>query len=245
MLPTHPTVSLLTPTYNRRAFLPNLVECIAAQTYPASKMEWLILDDGTDRIEDMIPTFQKQLKDVKIKYIGLPVGDRLRVGAKRNQLHDFATGLICVCMDDDDYYMPDRVQHVVFKLRSNPKIELVGASELYCYFIDDKSIWRSGPYPFPNHGTFGTMGYLTSYAKKVRCDEKKFHAEEIDFTKSYSTPLLQLDPRKVMLVMCHKDNTFDKHKLRNDSNPMFIKTSLKLKDFVKGPLKEVYTKLSA
>ena len=242
MLPTQPTVSLLTPTYNRRAFLPNLVECIAAQSYPASKMEWILLDDGTDRIEDLIPAFQKKLKEVTIKYIGLT--ERLRVGAKRNRLHDLATGNICICMDDDDYYMPDRVSHVVMKLRMNPKVLLVGASELYCYFIDDKSIWRSGPYPFSNHGTFGTMGYLTSYAKKVRCSETSFHAEEIEFTNKYTTPLVQLDPRKVMLVMCHKDNTFDKHKLRSETNPMFQKTSLKLKDFVKGPLKEVYTKLS-
>jgi glycosyltransferase involved in cell wall biosynthesis len=244
MLPTHPTISLLTPTYNRRSFLPNLVECIAAQTYPLAKMEWILKDDGTDRVEDMIPAFQKRLKDVKIRYIGLPAGDRLRVGAKRNRLHDLATGDICVCMDDDDYYYPDRVHHAVFKLRSNPKIELVGASEMYCYFVDDKSIWKSGPYPFPNHGTFGTMAYLTSYAKKVRCSETSFHAEEIEFTKNYTTPLVQLDPRKVMLVMCHKDNTFDKHKLRVETNPMFVKTGSKLKDFVKGPLKEVYTRLS-
>jgi glycosyltransferase involved in cell wall biosynthesis len=245
MLPVLPTISLLTPTYNRRAFLPNLVECIAAQTYPANKMEWILLDDGTDRVEDLLPAFQARLKAVKIQYIGLPVGERLRVGAKRNRLHDRATGDICVCMDDDDYYYPDRVQHVVFKLRRNPKIQLVGSSEMYCYFFDDKSIWRSGPYPFPNHGTFGTMGYLTSYAKSVRCDETLFHAEEIEFTKKYTTPLLQLDPYKVMLVMCHKDNTFDKHKLRSDTNPMFVKTSLQLKDLVKGPLKKVYSDLTA
>jgi glycosyltransferase involved in cell wall biosynthesis len=239
MLPTQPIVSLLTPTYNRRHFLPNLVECIAAQTYPASKMEWILLDDGTDSVEDLIPAFQARLKSLAIRYIRLT--ERLRVGAKRNRLHDLALGDICVCMDDDDYYMSDRVQHVVTKLRSNPRIELVGCSEMYCYFFDDKSIWKSGPYPVPNHGTFGTMGYLTSYAKKVRCDETSFHAEEIDFTKKYTTPLLQLDPYKVMVVMCHKDNTFDKHKLRSETNPMFVKTTLKLKDLIKGPLRKMYS----
>jgi glycosyltransferase involved in cell wall biosynthesis len=239
MLPTQPTVSLLTPTYNRRRFLPNLVECIAAQTYPAAKMEWLLMDDGTDSVEDMIAAFQARLKTVSIRYVRLP--ERLRVGAKRNRLHDLATGDICICMDDDDYYSPDRVQHTVMKLRMNPKVELVGASEMYCYFLDDKSIWKSGPYPTPNHGTFGTMGYLTAYAKRVRCSETSFHAEEIEFTKRYTTPLVQLDPRKVMLVMCHADNTYDKHKLRVETNPMFVKTSLALKDFVKGPLKKVYS----
>jgi len=241
MLSTQPTVSLLTPTYNRRAFLPNLVECIASQTYPPSKLEWIIVDDGSDSVEDMIPEFQKRLKDVKIKYVRLST--KVLVGAKRNKLHELATGEICVCMDDDDYYTPDRVAHVVHKLRSNPKIELVGSSESYCFFVDDKSIWRSGPYPVPNHATFGTMGYVTSYAKRVKCDETCTHAEEIEFTKKYSTPLLQLDPYKVILVVCHKMNTYDKHKLRTGSNPMFVKTSLKVKDFVKGPLKKIYQEM--
>jgi hypothetical protein len=44
--------------------------------------------------------------------------------------------------------------------------------------------------------------------------------------------MIQLDPLKTMLVMSHRDNTFDKRKLR-DNNPMFRLTSLKLNNFIR------------
>ena len=44
--------------------------------------------------------------------------------------------------------------------------------------------------------------------------------------------LVQLNPMKVMLVMSHSDNTFDKTQLRHKENPLIKKTALKLKDFI-------------
>ena len=41
---------------------------------------------------------------------------------------------------------------------------------------------------------------------------------------------------KVMLVMSHSDNTFDKSILRAAENPFIKKTPLKLKDFIKDPI---------
>ena len=45
--------------------------------------------------------------------------------------------------------------------------------------------------------------------------------------------MLQLDPKKVMLVMSHTENTFDKKKMRDEPNPFVKKTSMKLKDFIR------------
>ena len=36
-----PFVSICTPTYNRRMFIPNLIKCFQAQTYPKELMEWI------------------------------------------------------------------------------------------------------------------------------------------------------------------------------------------------------------
>jgi hypothetical protein len=41
---------------------------------------------------------------------------------------------------------------------------------------------------------------------------------------------------KVMLVISHNDNTFDKTELRTNTNPMIKKTALKLDDFIKDPV---------
>ena len=36
-----PTVSVCTPTYNRRVFIPQLIKCFQKQTYPKQLMEWI------------------------------------------------------------------------------------------------------------------------------------------------------------------------------------------------------------
>jgi len=40
-----PDVSIVTPTYNRREFIPILIKIYANQTFPKEKMEWIIIDD--------------------------------------------------------------------------------------------------------------------------------------------------------------------------------------------------------
>ena len=62
-----PLVSICTPTFNRRPFIQNMFECFRNQDYPKSKMEWIIVDDGTDKIGDMI----KAADIPQIKYIKL------------------------------------------------------------------------------------------------------------------------------------------------------------------------------
>ena len=43
-----PFVSICTPTYNRKKFIPFLIKCYLAQTYPRELMEWVVVDDGDD-----------------------------------------------------------------------------------------------------------------------------------------------------------------------------------------------------
>ena len=44
----------------------------------------------------------------------------MKLGRKRNFMHEKSKGEIIVYMDDDDYYPPDRVNHAVNRLRSRP-----------------------------------------------------------------------------------------------------------------------------
>ncbi len=221
-----PTVSLITPTFNRRPFIPKLIEYIKHQTYPAERMEWLVFDDGSDCIEDILTPY---IASMNIRYIRET--EKLNVGEKRNRLNKEAKGEIIICMDDDDYYPPERVAHAVYTLRSKPKVQICGSTIAYLYFTDDKSIWQSGPY-FANHATFGTMAYRKSYVSGHMCNDAVVFAEEIDFTRQYKEPMVQLDPRKVMLVICHDSNTVDKRKLRGNDNPLIKKTNFKIKDFI-------------
>lgn len=225
-----PFVTVVTPTYNRRRFIPYVIEMYGEQTYRKDRMEWVILDDGQDKVNDLFEEASKKYPN--IRYYSLP--EKLTIGAKRNMLNDLATGEIIIAMDDDDYYPPERVAHVIMKFKNAPKVELAGSSEIYMYYTDNKTIYKLGPYN-PNHATNGTMAWRSTYAKQHRYDETVTHAEEKSYLEEYKHPMIQLDPMKVMLVMSHSENTFDKKKLRDDtSNPFIKKTSMKIKDFIKN-----------
>ena len=51
-LSKYPLVSICTPTFNRRPFIENMFQCFRNQDYPADRIEWIIVDDGTDKIKD-------------------------------------------------------------------------------------------------------------------------------------------------------------------------------------------------
>lgn len=233
----HPPVTIVTPTYNRAKFFPALIKSIQAQTYPRGRFEWLIYDDGTERVEDILKPYMTELN---IRYFTSDT--KVLIGAKRNKLHEEARGDIIVVFDDDDCYMPERITYSVQILLSK-KVNIVGSSRLNLYFTDDQSIWQAGPY-WPNHATFGTMAYTKSYAIKHKCDETITHAEEAEFTNKYKEPLYQLDPMKVMLCICHSENTFSKDGLRNGSSKNVKKSGLKIKAFIRDKgLRDFYAKI--
>ena len=226
-----PLVSIVTPTYNRRRFFPTLIRMIETQTYPRDRMEWIVYDDGQDPVGDLIDEAQERLP----RTIYIRDEEKQTLGEKRNRLNREAKGEILVAFDDDDFYFPERVSAAVTALRSNPTVDLAGSSEVYMYFTDTKEILKIGPYG-KTHATNGTMAWRKRYASSHMYDEAVAFAEEKSFLDSYKNSLIQLNPMKVMLVMSHSDNTFDKSILRASENPFLKKTPLQLKDFIKDPL---------
>jgi len=222
-----PLVSVCTPTYNRRPFIPTMLSCFLNQTYPKSRIEWIIVDDGTDKVRDVI----EAANIPQIKYFALP--DKLTLGAKRNFMHSHCNGSIIVYMDDDDYYPPERISHAVDKLQENRNALCAGSSEIYIYFKHIKKMKQFGPYG-PNHATAGTFAFRSELLKMTKYEETAAVAEERAFLKDYTIPFVQLDPMKTILVFSHEHNTFDKRKLLNNPHPDFVKDSPKtVNDFIK------------
>jgi hypothetical protein len=219
-----PFVSICTPTFNRRPFFPVIIECFRNQTYPSDRMEWIIIDDGKDKIEDLV----KGIPQVKyFKY-----DKKMTLGKKRNLMHDKAKGDILVYMDDDDYYPPERVSHAVETLQNNPSAMCAGSSEMYIYFKDLKKMYKFGPYG-PNHSTAATFAFRRELLKTSRYDENACLAEEKSFLKNYTVPFVQLNPLKTILVFSHIHNSFDKKILLNDPNPFVNLSEKGVDDFVK------------
>ena len=227
-----PFVSIVTPTYNRRRFIPYLLKIIQSQTYPRDRMEWIVYDDGQEEVRDLFEAARSSLPTLNFIWSE----EKMTLGEKRNRLNQEAKGEIIVAMDDDDFYFPTRVEDAVKALTNSGPIryQLAGASEVYMFFTDTKDIWKAGPY-FEGHATNGTMAWTKEYASKHKYDEAVAFAEEKSFLENYKNPLIQLDPKRVMLVMSHSDNTFDKTELRTNTNPLLVKTLLKMEEFIKDP----------
>ena len=228
-----PFVSVCTPTFNRRPFVPAMLQCFAHQTYPKDRMEWVIIDDGTDPIEDLVS------QHPCVKYFRLE--EKISLGKKRNMMHEKARGDIIVYMDDDDYYPPERVSHAVATLLDHRKrktgIKLAGSSEM-CIYFKPENLRFSEPFPLdpldpldppnpgrgqmvqfgpygPNHATAATFAFWKELLTDLNLayDETACLAEERAFLRGYTVPMAQLDPMKVILVFSHEHNTFDKRTL--------------------------------
>jgi glycosyltransferase involved in cell wall biosynthesis len=225
----YPMVSVCTPTFNRRPFIPIMLECFRNQTYPKERIEWIIVDDGTDKVKDLIDAANIP----QIKYFS--VKKKMLLGEKRNYMHQHVTGSIIVYMDDDDYYPPERIEHAVERLQSNRDALCAGSSEIYIYFKHIQKMYQCGPYG-PNHATAGTFAFRQELLKKTQYENTAALAEEKSFLKDYTIPFVQLDPLKTILVFSHNHNTFDKKKLLENPHPDFCKESPKTVDmFIKYP----------
>jgi glycosyltransferase involved in cell wall biosynthesis len=224
-LSNFPFVSICTPTFNRRPFVPMMIKCFEHQTYPKDKLEWIIIDDGTDKIEELV-THIPQVKYFKFD-------EKLTLGKKRNMSNEKATGEIIVYMDDDDYYPPERVSHAVETLKKNPKALCVGSSAMLIYFKHIDKMYQFGPYG-PNHATAATFAFRRELLLKTKFNETAAVAEEKYFLKDYTIPFAQLDCNKSIVVFSHIHNSFDKKDLLKQlPNPYVNESNVKPHDLIK------------
>jgi glycosyltransferase involved in cell wall biosynthesis len=223
-----PRVSICTPTFNRRPFFKGIINSVLSQDYPKDLLEWIIVDDGTDPIEDLVKNIPF------VKYFKLD--NKIPLGKKRNYMHEMCSfkndNDIIVYMDDDDFYPSCRVSHSVERL-INSQALCAGSSEIYIWFNTLNKMYRFGPYG-PNHATAGTFAFKRALLNDTHYEDNAVLAEEKYFLKNYTVPFVQLDPIKTILVFSHEQNTFDKRRLIDATNTMCNVSSLKVKNFIKN-----------
>ena len=222
-----PLVSICTPTFNRRPFIKCLIQCFLRQDYPKHLMEWLIVDDGADSIEDLI----QQAKVPQIQYYRTKPQN---LGAKRNFLNEISNGEIIINFDDDDYYPPERVSHAVQILNSRPDVLAAGSSAVYTYSNRLNKMFLVGPFG-EFQATAGTFAYKRELLNQTRFNDSQAVTEERFFLKNNQLPIAQLNPLKTVCLMAHCQNTVDKSHLfkLQDSMPTHEST-LSLYDFIQN-----------
>jgi len=218
-----PFVSVCTPTFNRRPFFPNIIKCFLIQDYPADRIEWIIIDDGTDKIGDLVESIPQ------VKYFAYP--EKMYLGKKRNVMHEKSKGDIIIYMDDDDYYPPERISHAVETLQKNPTAMCAGSSEMYIYFKHIQQMYQFGPYG-PNHSTAATFAFRRELLNYTNYDDNACIAEEKKFLKDYTIPFVQLNPFKTILVFSHIHNSYDKKDMLESLNQHVKLSNKTVDDFV-------------
>ena len=147
----NPRASCITPTYNRRAFLPRAIDQFLGQTY--SNCELLIVDDGDDSAANLVPTHDR------IRYLRL--NRRHSVGAKRNIACREARGEVIVHWDDDDWYAPWRVAYQVEQLMQS-NADLCGLDRLHFFDPANRRAWE---YQYRSDGRPWIAGTSLCYRK--------------------------------------------------------------------------------
>ncbi|HAA29501.1 MAG TPA: glycosyl transferase [Cyanobacteria bacterium UBA8553] len=127
-----PKVSIITPLYNKAAYITETIQSVLSQTY--SDWEMLVVDNGsTDDSWEKAQAFQGP----RIRLLQSP---KQGPGAARNYGLDFAQGQWIQFLDADDLLEPEHLEQQLAAADENPEAEIIA-----CYwqeFTDENPTQR-------------------------------------------------------------------------------------------------------
>jgi len=127
-----PLASIILPTHNRKTMLLHAIESVIAQTY--QNWELIVVNDASeDGTDDLVRNFM--MNDSRISYIQ----NRSSLGGSgaRNAGIAAARGHYVSFLDDDDRWMPDKLEKQIEALSEQP--EAVAAS---CWYTANSFLGR-------------------------------------------------------------------------------------------------------
>ena len=192
-----PLVSCIMPTYNRRQFVPQAIKYFLRQDYPYKEL--IILDDGTDKICDLVPDLPE------ITYTAL--SSKLSVGEKRNLAVEASRGELILHWDDDDWMHPCRISYQVeHMLRTGADVS--GISKVLFYDVRTGKLWL---YKYPDQQQAWLCGGSLCYQKTFWAKKKFARLDIGEDTKFIWTEpkgkMLALADFKFYVAMIHSHNT--------------------------------------
>lgn len=197
-----PHVSIITPTRNRRFIFELAVYQFQNFMYPPEKLEWVILDNGSDKIKDLLPA-----SDTRIKYMSLPGNKRYSIADLRNHCIDNSSHDIIVYMDDDDYYPVESVYARVKALLKYKKIGVgcVGCTAIGAYhIIDDVSNFVSNGDSYLSEAT---ICHTRKFWLERRFNPNDNGAEYMNFIKNRQDKIRHIPFQFICLALNHHSNS--------------------------------------
>jgi len=206
-----PSISIVTPTYNRRALIEIAFHNLLSTDYPKAKMEWIVVEDHEDSAKmcsDKIIQFQANHPTLQVKYI--PIQGRMTIGQKRNIGVENATHDIVLFMDDDDNYPVTSFRRRVAWLTKGPyPCDIAFCTTIALYdLIRGVSAVNVPPYGL-SLGKRASEATLTF--RKSAWTERKFEdvsvAEAENWIAGRETQCLEIQPQQIIVAFSHSGNS--------------------------------------
>ena len=125
-------VSVIIPTYKRSSCLLRAINSVLNQTY--KKIEIIVVDDNNEDSLYRTENEKKLEKYVnKNKIIYLKHKKNLNGANARNTAIKKATGEYITFLDDDDYFLPDRIEKMVMVLKDNSNYDGAYSSVIFAF----------------------------------------------------------------------------------------------------------------
>lgn len=116
---TAPTVSIIMPVYNGAKYLASAIESALAQSWPT--LQLILVNDGaTDNSDEII---RRYLSDPRITYLVNPAN--AGVATSRNVALQHATGDYIAFHDQDDLWLPGKLELQMAVMLQHPEIGLL------------------------------------------------------------------------------------------------------------------------
>lgn len=197
-----PSVSIITVTRDRRAFIPLAKYCFMAQAYPEDKLEWVIVDDGNDQIKDLVSDLPN------VRYV-LCDQTGMTIGAKRNLGVEKASHDVLVVMDDDDVYPNNSVLTRVAHMFAQPSKQCIFSTTIPCYDIHEtKSFMNVPPYVL---GMADRISEATLCFTRSFWNDRKFPDTQIAeggaFIRGREQMCREISPQDVIVSLTHSKTT--------------------------------------
>lgn len=213
-----PNVSIITPTYKRRALFSMALRNFENFIYPKNKLEWVIVDDSieTDEIDESVRDLLP--RDKRIRFVHMPTsdGEPMTIAMKRNIAVSNSSNSIIVHMDDDDYYPPESIlARIKILLKySSEGIECCGSTLIGTYNLltNQSSMSSDGPISLSE----ASMAYTKKFWEERPFDELCIRGEHKYFTEQRLNKIIDMPYSFILIAINHRSN-FTDH-LRSDNS---------------------------
>jgi hypothetical protein len=210
-LDTCPPISIVTLIYNRKKFFDLACHSLLISDYPKDKIEWILVDDSDDPMEQNSDTIMNVANSTTaFKIIYVPLTGKRSISDKRNIGVDKASSDIILFMDDDDHYPITSIRRRVGWLTRHPWMpKAVACTTIACYdLVKGISAVNVPPMDLPleQRVSEATLTFYKSWWAVKPFPQGVHIGEGEGFLVGRTKDVLEMPPQQIIVAFSHGKN---------------------------------------